>query len=88
MTGHRVLPTGFEIEFLLQFSQNGLLTAKNNEDDNSLDSEAYYENYPDCLTYSEQVENVQRQSGSETLSAPVVVFHSGADHVENPRNSY
>ena len=39
MTGHRVLPTGFEIEFLLQFPQNGLLTAKNNEDDNSLPSD-------------------------------------------------
>ena len=39
MTAHRVLPTGSEIEFPLQFSQNCLLTAKNNEDDNSLQRE-------------------------------------------------
>ena len=42
MTGQRVLPTGFEIEFPLQFPQNCLLTAKNNEDDDSLQSEDGY----------------------------------------------
>ena len=42
MTGQRVLSTGFEIEFLLQFSQNSLLTAENNEDDNSLQKNNKY----------------------------------------------